>query len=428
MSLDLLVWIALFGLILLGVPIFVSLGMATLIVITQTSIPLSIIPLDLYKVSEMFPLIAIPCFILAGALMEKAGMSKQIVQVFSMLVGRKRGGLGIVTILGCVFFAAMIGSAPATVAAMGAIMIPSMIKHGYSKDYAAGVCCTGGALGILIPPSNPMIIYGVIANVSISGLFAAGFIPGAFVATALMLTAYLIARRHGFKGSDKVYTGKEILKVCYKNIWSLLTPIIILGGIYAGIFTPVEASVVAVVYAFVIGVVINRQLTLKRIWESLHLANISTGMVIIVVGVSFLFGRFLTMYHVPQRLADTVLSITSEPFLVLLLIILVLFVLGMFMETLATIVILVPVLLPLIVELGIDPIHFGIIIVMTNEVALLTPPLGINLFVAKSLTDLSFERIAKSVIPYVIVLVIMTLIIARFEDIVLFLPRLLYGY
>ncbi|MEW9673829.1 TRAP transporter large permease [Ammoniphilus sp. 3BR4] len=427
MALEVLVWFSLFGLIAIGVPIFVALGMATFIVLVQSDIPLNIIPLDLYKVSEMFPLIAIPCFILAGAIMERVGISQQIVQVASMLVGRIKGGLGLVTILGCVFFAAMIGSGPATVAAMGSLMIPSMVRAGYSKQYASGVCCTGGTLGILIPPSNPMIIYGVVGNVSIASLFAGGFIPGALVALCLMLTAYLIARRSGFKGSNESYTTKEVLQTIMKNFWSLFSPVLILGGIYTGVFTPVEASVVAVVYALLIGFLVTRQLTLKSIRESMRMTNLSTAIIIIVVGISILFGRFLTMYQVPQKIADSVLHISSDPFIVLMLICVFLFILGMFMETLATIVILVPVLLPLVTSLGIDPIHFGIIIVMTNEVALLTPPLGVNLFVAKSLTDLSLEQIAKSVLPYIVTLILCVIVVARFEEIVLFLPKLIYG-
>ncbi len=426
MTLDILVWLILFGLIAIGVPLFASIGIATFIVLLSTDIPLNIIPLDLYKISEMFPLIAIPGFILAGSIMEKAGISKQIVEVFIMLIGKKRGGLGIVTILGCVFFAAMIGSGPATVAAMGSIMIPAMVKSGYSKEYGAAVSSTGGTLGILIPPSNPMIIYGVIANVSIASLFAAGFLPGAFVATSLILTAYFIARKHNYKGTDQTYTAKEIVQTTFRNMWSLFAPIVILGGIYTGIFTPIEASVVAVLYAVLIGVFVTKKFTLLSLWESLKFTNAASGTILIVVAVSILFGRFLTMYQVPQRLAESILGISEDPFIVLLLICLALFVLGMFMETLATIVIVVPVLLPLILELGIDPIHFGIIIVMTNEVALLTPPLGVNLFVARSLTDLSIEKIAKSVIPYIIVLIICVFVVARFEQITLFLPNLLF--
>ncbi|MCG8400282.1 MAG: TRAP transporter large permease [Firmicutes bacterium] len=428
MSVDVLVWLLLFVSLLLGVPIFVALGMATFAVLVLTDIPLSIIPLDLYKVSEMFPLIAVPAFIMAGALMERSGMSRQIVEVASVLVGRMRGGLGLVTILGCVFFAAMIGSGPGTVAAMGSLMIPSMISKGYSKDYASGVVATGGTLGILIPPSNPMIVYGVVGNVSIATLFMAGFVPGALVGTTLFLTAYLIARKQGFKGSDERYTVGQFFRIMFKNIWALMAPVVILGGIYAGIFTPVEASVVAIAYALFVGAVINRKLTIAGLWDSFKLTNATTATVLIVVGVSMLFGRFITMYQVPQRLAEAVLAISSDPFVVLLLIAVFLFFLGMFMETLATIVIITPVVLPLITQLGIDPVHFGILLVMTNEVALLSPPLGVNLFVAMGLSGLSLERMAKAAIPYVAALIICILLVMRFEEIALWLPKLVGMY
>ena len=427
-SVDVLVWLLLFVSLLLGVPIFVALGMATFAVLVLTDIPLSIIPLDLYKVSEMFPLIAVPAFIMAGALMERSGMSRQIVEVASVLVGRMRGGLGLVTILGCVFFAAMIGSGPGTVAAMGSLMIPSMISKGYSKDYASGVVATGGTLGILIPPSNPMIVYGVVGNVSIATLFMAGFVPGALVGTTLFLTAYLIARKQGFKGSDERYTVGQFFRIMFKNIWALMAPVVILGGIYAGIFTPVEASVVAIAYALFVGAVINRKLTIAGLWDSFKLTNATTATVLIVVGVSMLFGRFITMYQVPQRLAEAVLAISSDPFVVLLLIAVFLFFLGMFMETLATIVIITPVVLPLITQLGIDPVHFGILLVMTNEVALLSPPLGVNLFVAMGLSGLSLERMAKAAIPYVAALIICILLVMRFEEIALWLPKLVGMY
>lgn len=427
MSLDILVWVILFTLLLLGVPVFAALGTATLVALMMSGIPLSIIPLDLYKVSEMFPLVAVPAFILAGSIMERGGMAKQIVDVAAIFVGRMRGGYGIVTIIGCMFFAAMIGSGPGTVAAMGTLMIPSMVREGYSKDYAAGVCCTGGTLGILIPPSNPMIVYGVIANVSISGMFIAGLVPGFLVSFALMITAYIIARKKGFKGSDKVYTPKEVLSIIKNSFWALMAPVVILGGIYSGIFTPVEASIIAVAYSLIVGTLINRQISLKGLIDCFRMTNSATGTVLIVVGVSMLFGRFLTMTQVPQRLASWVMSISTDPITVLLMIVVFLFFLGMFMETLATIVIVTPVVLPLLMELGINPIHFGIIFVMTNELALLSPPLGVNLFVAMGISGLSLERVAKASIPYMVALMICTIIVVRFPEIALYLPRM-FGF
>lgn len=419
------VWLLFLLLLVLAVPVYVALGLSTVIALMYTGIPLQMLPLDLYKVTEVFPLLAVPTFIFAGALMDKGGMAQQIVDVASIVVGRVRGGLALITIAGCMFFAAMIGSGPGTVAAMGTLMIPAMVRAGYGKDFAGGVAATGGTLGILIPPSNPMIIYGVVAGVSIPGMFMAGLIPGALVGLVLGLTAYAIARRKGLKGDTRRYTPSEIGRILFRSFFSLMAPVIILGGIYTGVFTPVEASVVAVVYAVLIGLVVTRELTVRGIWDAAKLTTATSGVVLIVVGVSILFGRFLTMYGIPQMVTEGMLSITENPLLILFLLIMLLFFLGMFMETLATIVIIVPIVMPLLAEIGVHPIHFGILLVMTNEVALLTPPLGVNLFVSMALTDVSLERMALAVLPFILALVGCVFLVMFVPEIALFLPRLL---
>ena len=421
-----IIWIALFGMLFLGVPIFVSLGASTVLVLFLSPTPMSIIPLDLFKVAEMFPLLAVPAFILAGSLMEKGDVAGQIVEFCELLVGRMRGGLGIVTILGCMFFAAIIGSGPGTVAAMGSLMIPSMIRKGYSVDYAVGVVSTGGTLGILIPPSNPMIIYGVIANVSITSLFIAGIIPGVFVGTALMVTAYVVARRKGFGGSDRVVKPEEVVRCFFRNFFSLFTPVLILGGIYAGVFTPVEASCVAVFYALFLGLFINRVLTWKGFVESVNITVLSVATMMIVIGVSMLFGHFLTLYKVPHKLTMLLLTLTENGTIVLYLIAMFLFFVGMFMDSLASIVILAPILLPVTTSFGINPIFLGIIWVMCNEIALLSPPLGPNLFIAMNLTGVSLERAVKAIIPFTAALIAVIFFFVAFgENLVLWLPRLL---
>ncbi len=428
MELEILIWVAMGVLLAMGAPIFVSLGMASVIVLLFSDIPLSLVMIDLLKVSDMFPLLAVVGFIFAGALMDRGGMAAQIVEVASMLVGHIRGGLGMVTILGSMFFAAMIGSGPGTVAAMGSLMIPSMIRKGYSPEYASGISATGGTLGILIPPSNPMLVYGIIANVSISALFTAGFVPGILVGTALMLTAYTIARRSGFQGTMHSHTWKDILRAMLRNIWSLMTPVIILGGIYTGACTPVEASVVAVWYALFVGFFITKKLNFKEVFEAMKLANISTGTILIVVGVSTIFGRFLTMYQIPQHLAEQMMQITTNPICILLLIGLLLLFLGMFMETLATIVVLAPVFLPIVTKVGVDPVFFGVFWVLTNEIALLTPPLGVNLFISMNISNLPLERVAKGAFPYVVVLIAISVMSVFFPSIVTFLPKMLGMY
>ncbi|MDL2272456.1 TRAP transporter large permease [Desulfovibrio sp. OttesenSCG-928-I05] len=426
MDITVLIWVALFGLLFLGVPIFVALGASTVLVLFLSPTPMSIIPLDLFKVAEMFPLLAVPAFILAGSLMEKGDVAAQIVEFCELLVGRVRGGLGIVTILGCMFFAAIIGSGPGTVAAMGSLMIPSMMRRGYSVDYAAGVCSTGGTLGILIPPSNPMILYGVIANVSITSLFVAGIIPGIVVGTVLCLTAYGVARKKGFGGSDKKVSLKDIGRCFVRNFFSLFTPVLILGGIYSGIFTPVEASCVAVFYALFLGIFVNKALNWPNFVDAMRITILSVATMMIVVGVSMLFGHFLTLYKVPHKLTTMLLSLTNDGTIVLYLIVLFLFFVGMFMDSLATIVILAPILLPVTNSFGIDPLFFGILWVMANEIALLSPPLGPNLFIAMNLTGISLERAVKAILPFTVALIVTIFFFVAFgENLVLWLPRLL---
>ena len=401
MSADAVLWIVMAFCLIVGCPIFVSLGVASTLALILTNIPMRIVALDMLKVMDMFPLLAVVGFIFAGALMEKGGMARQIVDVASLFVGRIRGGLGITTILGCLFFAAMIGSGPGTVAAMGSIMIP---------------------------PSNPMIIYGIIANTSIAALFTAGFVPGFLLGFMMMLMAYFLARRAGFTGTVDEDKDARFWPMFCKNFFSLMAPVIILGSIYAGICTPVEASVVAVFYALFVGTCITRELKIAQLWDAIKLTNVSAGSIIIVLGVSTLFGRILTMQRIPHQLANAMITLTDNPYVILVLIGLLLLFLGMFMETLATIVILAPIFLPLITKVGIDPVFFGIFWVITNEVALLSPPLGVNLFIAQNLSGISFERVAKGAFPYMMLIICFIIMLILWQDLPLWLPRLTGQY
>lgn len=407
-------------LFLLGVPIFMSLAIAaTVTLLVGDILPLSIIHNTLFDGLNIFPLLAIPCFVVAGTLMEYGNITHQIVEIVKQLVGRMFGGLGITTILACTFFAAISGSGPGTVAAVGTILIPAMLRNGYSKDYAAAAASSGGTIGILIPPSNPMIIYAILGNLSVTAMFTAGFIPGFIVAFAMISTAYLLARKHGFQGDVNAppFELRVFLRSCRKSVFALLTPFIILGSIYSGLATPVEASVVAIAWSLFVGGVVNRAYKWEHIYKALLEGAMVCGGVLLIVGASTLFGKILTFEEAPQRLAALVLGISKDPEVVLLMIIGVLYVLGMFMETLSTIIILVPVLLPMILELGIDPIHFGIILIVTNNVAMLTPPLGVNLFVASRIANLSVERISLAVLPYLLTLTLCILLFTYFPSI-----------
>ncbi|MFQ5973272.1 MAG: TRAP transporter large permease [Alphaproteobacteria bacterium] len=413
--------------LLIGVPIFMALGVATLVALAASDIPMIIVAQTLYQGIDKFPLLAIPSFILAGSLMEYGGVTRQIVDVMSKFTGRVSGGLGIATILACMFFSAISGSGPGTVAAVGSVMIPAMLRHGYGREYAGAVSSSGGTLGILIPPSNPMIIYGVIAQASIVGLFMAGFVPGIIIGLAHCLVAYYVARRLNYGGSGERFTMRGFLAACWRGKFALATPFIVLGGIYGGVFTPVEASVIAVLYGLFVGVVINRALTVRSIFNALtDAARISTAL--IIVATSTVFGQILVVNQAPARLAHMLAGVSTDWFVIMLLIILVFFILGTFMETLSTIIIMTPILLPVVTQLGVDPIHFGIIFVVTNEVAFLTPPLGANLFVACQLAHVRLERLSLHVLPHIAAIVICILILTYFPQISLWLPHLLeYG-
>lgn len=415
---------------LIGMPIFMGLIISAVCALFWSDIlPLSIIHNTLFDGLNLFPLLAIPCFVVAGTLMEYGNITGQIVDVVKQIVGRSYGGLGITTVLASTFFAAISGSGPGTVAAVGTILIPAMIRNGYSKDYAAAVASSGGTIGVLIPPSNPMIIYAILGNLSVTAMFTAGFIPGFLVAFLMCGTAYMLARKNGFAGDSSAppFNLKTFLRTCAKCFFALMTPVLILGSIYSGMATPVEASVVGIVWALFVGSVINRALRWEHIYKSLLEGAIICGGVLLIVGASTLFGKILTYEEAPQKLVSLVLGISTSPEVVLLMIIAMLYVLGMFMETLATIIILVPVLLPVILKLNIDPIHFGIILVVTNNVAMLTPPLGVNLFVASRITKLPVERVSVAVLPYIAALTVAILIITYIPAIATWLPQAL-GY
>ena len=425
MSADAVLWIVMAFCLIVGCPIFVSLGVASTLALILTNIPMRIVALDMLKVMDMFPLLAVVGFIFAGALMEKGGMARQIVDVASLFVGRIRGGLGITTILGCLFFAAMIGSGPGTVAAMGSIMIPTMVRRGYSPEYAAGVCATGGTLGILIPPSNPMIIYGVVANTSIAGLFMAGFIPG-FVLTSLMcITAYCIAKKRGYQGTNEKFSIVGLCKAIWDGKWALATPAIILGGIYWGVFTPTEAAEVGVLWTLFVGLFVYRKLTWKNISSALIRTSAFAGSATILVGVSMAFSRLLTLYHIPQTVGAFLGSISTDPTITLLLIAFFIFLCGFVADTLAMVVVLAPVFLPITNALGIHPIQLGILFVVCCETGFLTPPFGANLFITMKITDVKLEEVALKAFPYLCTIWLLIILIAACPQLVMFLPNLL---
>lgn len=425
MSVSLILFVSLAILLLLGVPIAISLGLASLLGLIYSGMPTVYLAQGSFIAVDSFPLMAVPFFILAGNLMETGGLSKRIVKVANVLMGSYTGGLAIVTIIACAFFAAISGSGPATVAAIGSIMIPAMIKKDYGKGFSSAIAASGGALGILIPPSIVMVVYGVVGGVSVGDLFIAGILPGILISTVLIIVAYIISKKNGYKGSGEKFNVRKFLHASKEAFWALLTPVIILGGIYGGVFTPTEAAVVAVVYGFIVGAFVYKELKIGAIYNALYKTAITVGSVMIIIGVATTFGRLLTMYQIPHQMAKFLSDVSTNKYVILMIINIFLLIIGMFMETLATIIILTPLLLPVVTNLGVDPIHFGILLVVNSEIGFLTPPLGVNLFVASGISKISLEKITKSIIPFILGLLIAIIILTFIPQISTFLPNLL---
>ncbi|UYG97937.1 TRAP transporter large permease [Cytobacillus firmus] len=418
-------FISLFVFIFLSVPIAFSLGLSTALgVWMHDTLPLEIIPQRIFVSMNSFPLMAIPFFILAGNLMGAGSMSKRLVNFASALVGHFTGGLAMVAIVTSMFFAAISGSGAATTAAIGSILIPAMVARGYKIEYAAANQAVAGALGIIIPPSIAMILYGVAAEVSIGDLFIAGILPGLLITFSLLISAYIIANRRGYVGEEKK-SFPDVLVSFKQSFLALLMPIIVLGGIYSGVFTPTEASVIAVVYSFVVGFFIYRDITIQQLADTLKKSAISSSIIMIVIGTAGLFGFFIEMNGVPGMIYGSISDVVTNKYIFLIIVNIILFVAGMFLEGGAAILIFVPLLLGTAVNLGIDPVHFGVIMVCNLAIGLVTPPVGIDLFVVSQLTKLSIVRIGKAVIPLIIILIIDVLVISFFPPLSTWLPSLL---
>ena len=427
MSVGLAIAITFIACLLLAVPIATAMGVSSIVAMLVADLPATFIVQVLFEALNSFPLIAIPLFILAGGIMERGGLSQRIVDIFMPLIGRTYGGLAIVTILACMFFAAISGSGPPTVAAIGSIMIPSMVRQGYPAAFAGGVTASGGTLGILIPPSVPMIIYGVSSETSIPRLFAAGILPGILVGALLIAVAYLLSRRSGYRSTEASVDLGAFLRALRRGIWALLAPIIILGGIYASVFTPTESAVVAVVYGLLVSTVVYREMDFAKLRETFIFSATISGSVLVIIATATVFGQILTLQNIPQDLAAWIASLSDNKYVILFVIIAALIFIGMWMDTIAQIILLTPVLLPVVKALGVDPVHFGIIFVLCCEIGFLTPPLGVNLFVAMRLTGSTLESLSKSALPYVGVLILSVVLLVFFPQLALWLPNLFYA-
>lgn len=414
-----------FGVLLvLGAPIMVALGVAAMVSFIMVGTDLtSLIQMAASSLTS-FPLMALPCFILAGALMESAGISKRLVHIAESIVGPIPGGLAVSTALSCVFFGAISGSGPATTAAVGMLMIPAMTRRGYSAAYAGAATATAGGVGIVIPPSIPMVIFGVAGQQSITKMFMGGIIPGIMIALGLSL-AHVFMCRHLKADADQHWSVPKLTKACKDGIWSVLAPVIILGGIYTGSFTPTEAAVVAIFYTLIVGLFIHKELKFSSLMNSLKTTSWLSGRVLIIVFTAYAFGRILTEYRIPIEIANWILGFTKDVNVVWLLVVALLIFLGMFMETLAIILLVTPVLLPVMEAYGVDPIHFGVILVCCCGVGFSTPPLGENMFIASGIANVTLEEISMKALPLVFVNLLVILLLVIFPDIILWLPNLL---
>ena len=410
--------------LLLALPVCAVLGGATLFtLILDPTLPPTVVPQTLFSGTDQYTLIAVLCFIFAGNIMEKVGMTDDILEFSNALVGCISGGLGAVVIMACMVFAALSGSGLACTAAIGAITINGMAKAGYKREFAGAITAGGGALGVMIPPSNPMIIYGVIAGVSIGKLFLAGVVPGLLLGCSMILYIWIVGRVKGLAAAN-TFSAARLVRAFWQGKWALAAPVIILSGIYSGITTPTEAADIAVVYALFVGLFIKRTLTLKGIIQAINSTTLTVGVMLAMVGFAVGFGRLITLYQFPQQAGEFILSVSSNPHIILLVLVGFLLFAGTWMETISMIIILTPVLLPVITIMGVDPILFGILLVLGCEMGFLTPPMGGNLFVAAKLADVSLERISIYALPFVGILLFWAVVLIFFPDIALWLPRM----
>jgi C4-dicarboxylate transporter DctM subunit len=420
-------FILLFALMLFGVPVAVALGSTTLITsFIFTDMDLMGIPSKVFDGLNKYTLMAIPMFILAGSLLSKGSSAGRIIDFAKSLVGHLPGGLPIAAILASIIFAAVSGSSPATVAAIGSVMYGAIKQAGYNEQFAIGTIATSGTLGILIPPSIVFIVYGVTADESIGKLFMAGVIPGLMIGAMMMIATYVLARKSGFKGT-KAASFKERF-IAFKNaFWALLIIVIVIGGIYGGIFTPTEAGAFSVMYAFFVSFFIYKDTKYKDLFKIILDSAQTSSMIFFIIANAMLFAHFLTDEQIPQHITEMIIEANMGPLMFLLIVNILLLLMGQFMEPSSVVMITVPLLLPIGVALGIDPIHLGVIMVVNMEIGMITPPVGLNLFVASGITGLSLKQVIVASLPMTTVLLIGLLLVTYIPAISLWLPNLMFG-
>lgn len=415
-------------LLILGVPIAVTVGFSSIVFIFANGIQPSIIIQRLFTGIDSTALMAIPMFILAGDLMNRGGLARRLVDMANKMIGNVTGGLALITIVACMFFAAISGSGVATAAAIGAILIPSMVNAGYDRPFASAVVATASPIGVIIPPSISFVVYGVLAGVSITDLYKAGIPAGIIVGLCLMVVAYFISKKRGYKKikvikevSETMEPKKWMLKTFLDPLWALMTPVIIVGGVFSGIFTATESAVVAVLYSMFVGLFVYKELNWKDLPKIILDAGLGSAKIMFIIANAMLFAWVMAYARIPQLILQKFLEMNMSPFMILLFINIVLLIAGTFMETSAILLIAVPIFLPLIKTIGIDPVHFGIIATVNTAVGLVTPPFGVCLFTTSAISGVSVWKLSRAVAPFIVAMIVATLIITYFPQLVMFL-------
>ena len=410
-------------LLFLGVPIAVILGVTTLVsLVFFSSTPLTIITQQLFNALDQFVLLAIPFFILAGAVMTRGGIARRLIAFVNALVGWFPGGLAMAGILACIFFAAISGSSPATVVAIGSIMIPALVKAGYGEKFSLGLITVSGSLGIVIPPSIPMILYCLVMNVSVSEIFMAGVMPGLLIGFALMVYTFFVAKKHNWRIEHKASLSR-LIQAGKEGIWALALPFIVLGGIYSGVFTPTEAAAVSVVYALFVEMVIYREFGLKDLTGVCQEAAVLSACLLFILSCAMTFIWLLTAEQVPHQLADIIFRYIDSPWMFLLTVNILFLILGCFMDDVSAMLILAPLFLETLNRYGIDLVHFGVVMVLNIQMGMLTPPFGLNLFVASGITKEPIIKIARGVAPFLVIMLACLMLVTYIPWISLALPN-----
>ena len=412
-------------LLALGVPISMSLGISSIFTIWVNH------PIDISYVAQLSfasidktAIMCIPFFVASGDLMGIGGLSRRLFSMADEFLGSAYGGLALATVATCVLFGAMSGSGPATVAAIGALCVPAMVERGYDRKFSAAIVACAGAIGVLIPPSNPFVVYAISANVSVGKLFMAGIVPGLLVAAVLMAYSYFLAKKEGWRGEDRPRNVKTKLHAVWESKWALMVPIIILGGIYGGFMTPTEAAAVAAFYGLIVGLFIHREITVKNLLPAMVGSAATSSMIIVLMAMAQIFGSIMSIERIPTMVANFILSLTTSKILVLLMINILLLIVGTFMEALAAIIILVQLLLQIVTQLGVNPIHFGVVMVLNLAIGFITPPVGVNLFVASGISKLKLADIAKAAMPMLGLMIVVLLVVTYFPPLSLALTNI----